>query len=313
LGNNELRRKEIVESQSEKKNSSNLQDRSSMNEDQKLRKWVGVGYAGRVAKAALVGIATLTAKVSADTPAGTALVNPDTGKATALHPYSEGAQSWPQSEFNLDHVTPETLEHFSKFMKNPKRFIQEMQQREQKQQMRRLAEKARENPEVLEDLRKLFEEVPGKVKNRKIDIGTERLTPEKINPEVWESVRRMLTERRELNDNTGTTVVLVHGFVGNGPFIGDPVNCHGGYRGDAVSYLQARGYSDIRTVQYYASDSNCDVDLHAQAYQNLCDGFNPGSEGTNNEDLNHVSCLLVQYLNQNFAGGQKVILVGHSM
>lgn len=207
------------------------------------------------------------------------------------------------------------LEHFGKSMKNPEKFFQTLEQQEQKRAQRQdqRQQLAKNTQEALEDLRTLFQEMPEKVKNRKIDIGTERLTQEKINPEVWDNVRRMLTERRELNDNTGTTVVLVHGFVGNGPVIGDPVNCHGGYWGDAISYLNGQGYSDVRTVQYYTSSSNCDVDLHSPAYQNLCDGFNPGSEGTNNEDLNHVSCLLVQYLNQNFAGGQKVILVGHSM
>ena len=288
-----------------------------MSEEQKLRKWVGVGYAGRVAKAALVGIAALTAKVSAEAPAGMALVNSDAGKTTALHPYSEGAQSRPRSEFNPDNVTPELLEHLSTFMKNPERFIRNVQQqdqkREQRQEMRRLVEEARENPEVLKSLRKLFEEIPGKKSSEtnrmKRDLGTERLTPEKVNPEVWESVRKMLTERRDLNDNTGTAVVLVHGIA---DISGSKVDCQGGYWGDAISYLNAQGYSDVRTVQYYSDATHCTVDLHDKAYQDLCDGFVPGSEGTNNEDLNHISCLLVQYLNQNFAG-QNVILVGHSM
>jgi hypothetical protein len=113
--------------------------------------------------------------------------------------------------------------------------------------------------------------------------------------------------------------VLVHGVTGNfwdlwpggyNSSLGS--NCTD-YWGDAISYLNKQGYSDIRTVQYYTGDTNCDVDLHASAYQNLCDNSAPGNEGTNNEDLDHVSCLLAQYLNQNFAGGQNVILVGHSM
>jgi len=154
------------------------------------------------------------------------------------------------------------------------------------------------------------------------DIANLRALMEKAkdDPEVRQRVRKLIEVRQQqeqgrmlaeapASDNTGTTVVLVHGFVGN---VGDPVNCKGGYWGDAISNLKAQGYSDIRTVQYYTSDSNCDLDLHNPAYQYRCDGFNSGSEGTNNEDLNHVSCLLVQYLNQNFAG-QKVILAGHSM
>ena len=86
-----------------------------------------------------------------------------------------------------------------------------------------------------------------------------------------------------------------------------------GYWGDAISYLNNQGYSDIRTVQYYTGDTNCNFDLHFSLDQSLCDNFEPGNEGTNNEDLDHVSCLLAQYLNLAFAGGQNVILVGHSM
>jgi triacylglycerol esterase/lipase EstA (alpha/beta hydrolase family) len=130
--------------------------------------------------------------------------------------------------------------------------------------------------------------------------------------------------RRELNDNTGTPIVLVHGITGwaNGSGLGPWAynssagsNCDTNYWGTTISYLNNQGYSDIRTVQYYTGDTNCDVNLHDPKIldQSLCDNFSPGNEGTNNEDLNHVSCLLAQYLNQNFAGGQNVILVGHSM
>ena len=78
--------KETVESQLEKKSSSKSQESSSMSEEQKLRKYVGVGYAGRVAKAAFVGIAALTTGASADAHAGTALAHWDSGNAMALHP-----------------------------------------------------------------------------------------------------------------------------------------------------------------------------------------------------------------------------------
>ncbi len=187
-------------------------------------------------------------------------------------------------------------------------------------------------------MRKLFEEIPGKESREtdlgQLDKGTERLTPEKIDPEVWNNVRKMLTEkmpisdqqsntRRGLNDNTGTPIVLVHGITGSGWDLGPwgynsdaGSNCNDNYWGTTIKYLTDRGYSksNIHTVKFYAGDTNCDVDLlHNKAYQDKCNSFSPGSEGTNNEDLNHVSCLLAQYLNQNFAGEHNVILVGHSM
>ncbi len=215
-------------------------------------------------------------------------------------------------------------------MKNPEQFVQNVQKqydhqsvqkREQRQEQRQqLAKKAQE---ALKSVRKLFEEKPEQKSSEtdlgQRDLGTERLTPEKIDPEVWNNVRKMLTEkRRNLDDNSGTTVVLVHGIAGwesNGSING--VDCNGGYWGDAITFLKnggadGVGYSNIRTVKFYNGDTNCDVDLHSSAYKDRCNSFSPGSAGTNNEDLNHVSCLLAQYLNQNFEG-KNVILVGHSM
>jgi hypothetical protein len=320
-----------------------------MSEEQKLRKWVGVGYTAKV-----VGLGTLALMggARADTPLGTDLARRDGGgrdNATALHLDQKRLphlSNQTDLERNLSKVTPELLDHLGKFVKNPEQFIQNarqleqnFQQREQKREQRKntrqLMEKAQNNPEVLESLRKLFEEIPGKesseTNHMKRDLGTERLTPEKIDPEIWRNVRKMLSEktpisdqqndvaRRDLNDNTGTSIVLVHGITSNfwdlwpggyNSSIGSDCN---GYWGNAINYLQAQGYSDIRTIQYYTGDINCNVDLHASAYQSLCDNNKPGNEGTNNENLDHVSCLLAQYLNQNFAGGQNVILVGHSM
>jgi triacylglycerol esterase/lipase EstA (alpha/beta hydrolase family) len=242
-------------------------------------------------------------------------------------------------EFNPHKVTPELLDHLSKFAKNPENFAQNVQKRDnhqiiqkrqQRQEMRRLVEKAREHPEVLESLKKLFEEVPEQNHRKllaesrlpseqkshetdlmKLDKGAERLTPEKIAPEVWESVGRMLTEKqRNLNDNSDTTIVLVHGIE----LYGTVANCNDGYWRDAITFLKENGYSDCRTVKYYNSDTNCDVDLHNSSYADPCSNYCQGSEGTTNEDLNHISCLLAQYLYQNFGQSNKnVVLVGHSM
>jgi hypothetical protein len=210
-------------------------------------------------------------------------------------------------------------------------FNPRIQKQKERQEMQQLVKKAQEDPKVLESLRKLFEEKPEQ-KSREADLGqrdlgTERLTPERIAPEVWMNVRRMLTEKTPISDQQsdstrrelavpalGPVVILVHGITGvelNGSGAGS--NCNDNYWGNAISYLKAQGFADIRTVKFYSGDTNCNVDLHNTAYQSRCDAFSPGSEGTNNEDLDHVSCLLAQYLNQNFAGGQNVILVGHSM
>jgi hypothetical protein len=115
-------------------------------------------------------------------------------------------------EFNPHKVTPELLDHLSKFVKNPEKFAQNVQKRDhpqsiqkrgQRQRIRRLVEKAREHPEVLESLKKLFEEVPEQ-NHRKLlaesrppseqDKGTEHLTPEKIDQEVLENTKRKLYE-----------------------------------------------------------------------------------------------------------------------
>jgi hypothetical protein len=124
-------------------------------------------------------------------------------------------------------VTPEVLEHFKKLgVKNPEQFIQNAQQQReqdiqkqlQRQKMRRLAEKAQEHPEILESVRKLFEEMPGKKSSEtdlgQLDKGTERLAQidkqaqtlqavvekAKENPEFGQRVRELLEEKRRKLD-----------------------------------------------------------------------------------------------------------------
>ncbi len=196
-------------------------------------------------------------------------------------------------------MTPELLDHLRKVgVPDPEQHIRSVQQREQRQNI------------------------------LQIDKGTERLTPEKIDPEIWRNVRKMLTEktpisnqqndtRRELDGHTSIPVILVHGITAAFEPYGSDAgsNCNTNYWGDTINFLEAQGYNNINTIKFYTGDTNCNIDLHDPAMldQSLCDNFSPGSEGTNNEDLNHVSCLLAQFLNQFYAGGQNVILVGHSM
>jgi hypothetical protein len=157
-----------------------------MSEEQKLRKHIGVGYAGRVAKAAFVGIAALTAGVSADAHVGTALVSPDGGNATERHEKGfSNLSNQTNLERSLRNVTPEELKQMG--VKNPERFLenvqkleQNLQQREQKraqrQEMRRLVEEAQKNPEVLKSLSKLFEEMP-KQESSEVKRSAEKRQP----------------------------------------------------------------------------------------------------------------------------------------
>ncbi len=290
---NTFSKKETVESQSEKKNSSKSQDSSSFYD--RMKNGLGVASAG-----AWAALKVTTAVFAVQSGFGI-------GRVEGSSAPGNGTELQALCDYNLSKV--------------PEHFVQKDQldhNEKQMQVLRDVAAKAKENPKFA---RKLLETWKGKEQNE----GTERLTPEKIDPEVWNNVRKMLTEktpisdqhsntRRELNDNTNTPVILVHGITGIESYGSDAgSNCDTNYWGTTISYLTNQGYYDIRTVQYYTGDTNCDVDLHDSAYQSLCDNFSPGSAGTNNEDLNHVSCLLAQYLNQNFAGGQNVILVGHSM
>ncbi len=318
-------------------NQSKLEKKSETSEQ---RLWRNTWFLKSLAIGTTLLAAGMSGVEARPEPSGSALQSKGNDNTTGLHPQEFNNLSHPTAlEFNpyTYKVTPELLDHLRKVgVPDPEQHIRNVQQQEQninkrEQRMRRLAEKARENPDVLESVRKLFEEMPGKESSEtnrmKLDKGTERLTPEKIDPEVWKSVGRMLTEktpisdqqndvtRRELDDS-GTTIVLVHGIVANG---GDPVNCNGGYWGDAITFLKnggtdGVGYPNIRTVKYYNSDTNCDVDLHTSKYADPCSNYCQGSEGTNNEDLYHVSCLLAQYLYQNFGqSNQNVVLVGHSM
>lgn len=131
------------------------------------------------------------------------------------------------------------------------------------------------------------------------------------------------------NAISDTSIVFVHGIQGidfgsvfrNGA--SDGVDC-GPYWKSAKDYFEHGGNiqspvgnlwgGDLRTVQYYSGDRNCDVNLHSNQYQEHCAHYANGSEGTNNESLFHISCLLAWYLYYNFGQkGSSEILVGHSM
>lgn len=141
------------------------------------------------------------------------------------------------------------------------------------------------------------------------------------------------------------TIVLVHGFSGSqtgGSGNGDDCNAtwHNivDYMGKAHS-INGQSLTwhrqDYREVSYYRGDTNCgrfganapadprpngdsSEDLHNPAYTSHCSGYYPegtnsGEDGTNNESLYHLSCLLNWYLYLNFQPTWNVEIVAHSM
>ncbi|GCE07338.1 hypothetical protein KDAU_46670 [Dictyobacter aurantiacus] len=136
----------------------------------------------------------------------------------------------------------------------------------------------------------------------------------------------------------GTSVVFVHGLNGGEGLLGSAPNGSGTmpecdiYWSDAASFLASRWQGDLRQISYYnrevkpdgsqcASNGNEEgsaghytADLHNPLYRVHCVGMGNTNDGTNNESLDHISCLFGWYLYYNF--GQRnwsEVLVGHSM
>jgi hypothetical protein len=112
-----------------------------MTMNQKLRRYVGVAYAGAkktvdVARkgatavlAVQTGLGIRGVEGSSSPGAGTELqVHRVDGNTTAMHPYAEKGQARQEHAFNPDNVTPEVLEHFKKLgVKDPEQFIRNVQ------------------------------------------------------------------------------------------------------------------------------------------------------------------------------------------
>ncbi|GCE21573.1 PGAP1-like alpha/beta domain-containing protein [Dictyobacter kobayashii] len=137
---------------------------------------------------------------------------------------------------------------------------------------------------------------------------------------------------------TGTSVVFVHGLNGGDGLFGTASNgsetmpdCEG-YWQDAAGFLASRWMGDLRQISYYnrevkADGSDCasngneqnsishySADLHDALYRAHCASLGNTYDGTNNESIDHLSCLFAWYLFYNF--GQRnwsEILIGHSM
>ena len=200
-----MRRKEIVESQSEKKNSMKSQESSSKSYLERAKNGVGIAFAGalKAAEVTMKGATVILAvqeglgldraqALSQPNASDTALSLRGNDKTTKRHlgiDQKELLHSSNQTDLghSLRNITPEELNQMG--VKNPERFLQNRQKldqnlqqraqkRAQRQKMRLHAEKAQEDPKVLERLRKLFKEMPeqasSKTDRRKLNVP---LTP----------------------------------------------------------------------------------------------------------------------------------------
>ncbi|GCE11448.1 hypothetical protein [Tengunoibacter tsumagoiensis] len=134
--------------------------------------------------------------------------------------------------------------------------------------------------------------------------------------------------------NIHESIVAVHGLNGgDGPFGSATYGSQtmpgcDTYWADARTFMASQWPGDFRQLSYYNEEVKTDgsgcadngaektysANLQVQTYRSHCTNFFGGNEGTNNEDINHLSCLLAWYLYYNFGQhGWQVILVGHSM
>jgi hypothetical protein len=169
--------------------SNKSQDIRNMSESQKLRKWVGVGYVATAALALIGG-------ARADTP-GTALVPRDGGNATDLSPvpglrdhYGLQGQT-PLLEFNPNRITPELLEHLSKFVEDPELHIRNVQQGIYEDETSSEPQEGQENK--------------GKehLSSNEEKLATLKAVAEKAgkNPELADRVRKLLEKKRQLSES----------------------------------------------------------------------------------------------------------------
>jgi hypothetical protein len=112
--------------------------------------------------------------------------------------------------------------------------------------------------------------------------------------------------------SNGIPVIYVHGFNSSAAI---PGGCNGNTNfGTIRAFLTNSGWTGpTYSVKYYNGDQNCDADLHALENYH-CTGWYAGKEGTTNEDIRHLSCLLAWYIWDAFTSrGVAVKLIGHSM
>jgi hypothetical protein len=128
-----------------------------------------------------------------------------------------------------------------------------------------------------------------------------------------------------LRDPNGT-ILFVHGF--NFKPAGSSLgwDCQKGSFDVLEFYLHHQHTADLQngiakswtgklvTLKYYDGDTTCDANLHDSPYAGHCSSYEAGNEGSNEESLYHLSCLLAWKIWLDYSQyGTNVEIVAHSM
>ena len=120
----------------------------------------------------------------------------------------------------------------------------------------------------------------------------------------------LIPSKKALAGSFNAPVILVHGFNVN-----SKIDCNTGSTfGDIQTFFTNQGYWNTRTVGFYNNDYDCDTSIQLESSH--CTGwYDSGSnDGTVNEDIRHVSCLLAWWIWDHYTSqGITVAVVAHSM
>lgn len=116
--------------------------------------------------------------------------------------------------------------------------------------------------------------------------------------------------QKALAGSTSQPVLLLHGFN-----VGSAQSCNDSTMwGTVESYFANNSYPKWVSLGFYTKDTNCSASIRGESSH--CTGwYDSGSnDGTVNEDIRHVSCLLAWYIWDHYtSSGVTVSLVAHSM
>jgi hypothetical protein len=119
-----------------------------------------------------------------------------------------------------------------------------------------------------------------------------------------------LTAKKAQAGYWGMPVILVHGFN-----LQNNLGCNDGNTfGGIKSFFINNGWGNsLHSVGWYNQDHNCDGYLYYESYH--CTGwYSSSNDGTVNEDIRHVSCLLAWYIWDYYTHYfTKVAVIAHSM
>lgn len=105
-------------------------------------------------------------------------------------------------------------------------------------------------------------------------------------------------------------VIMVHGIN-----LDNSINCnwHPEF-GTVRDFFNTQGYTNTKTVGFYDGDFNCD-DVLLGEWSHCTGWYDSGSnDGTVNEDIRHVTCLLAWYIWHHYTlNGVTVAVIAHSL